>query len=132
MAKPKRSVLITGCSDGCTGAALAEECHRTGFNVYATARKMNKTHHLAAPGVETLELNILSDSSISECVRRFGSPDILVSNAGAQYPVRFFRTGLPSETLLMIHINLQMPILDLSTLKAKELFDINASHTVQR
>lgn len=81
MAKPKRTVLITGCSDGGTGAALAEAFHNSGLRVLATARDAKKMQGLTTLGIETLELDVLSESSISACVDKFDSLDILVNNA---------------------------------------------------
>ena len=82
MVVSKRSVLITGSSDGGTGAALAKAFHNAGYKVYATARSVKKTEKLAALGIETLELDVLSESSISACVGKLDSLDILVNNAG--------------------------------------------------
>ena len=82
MAKAKRSVLITGCSDGGTGAALAEAFHNAGYKVYATARSVKKMEGLTASGIEKLELDILSESSITACVSKLNSLDVLVNNAG--------------------------------------------------
>jgi NADP-dependent 3-hydroxy acid dehydrogenase YdfG len=110
MAKAKRSVLITGCSDGGTGAALAEVFHNSGLRVYATARNVKKMERLASLGIETLELDVLSESSIERCVRGLDSLDILVNNAGAQYT---------------------MPVSDLSIPMAKDLFDINVWAHIQ-
>ena len=81
MAKPKRTVLITGCSDGGTGAALAEAFHNSGLRVVATARNVEKMAHLTSLGVETLKLDVLSESSISATVGKLDSLDILVNNA---------------------------------------------------
>jgi 1-acylglycerone phosphate reductase len=100
----KRTVLITGCSDGGLGAALAIAFHKAGLHVYATARNVSKMKALSALGIETLSLDVLSDSSIAECVSKVSSLDILVNNAGAGY---------------------SMPVADLSILEAKKLFDLN-------
>jgi NAD(P)-dependent dehydrogenase (short-subunit alcohol dehydrogenase family) len=110
MSKAKRSVLITGCSDGGTGAALAEAFHNSGLHVYATARNVKKMERLASLGIQTLELDVLSDSSIEQCVKGLDRLDILVNNAGAQYT---------------------MPLSDLSIPKAKALFDINVWAHIQ-
>ncbi|KAF2723354.1 IBR finger domain protein [Polychaeton citri CBS 116435] len=104
MADSKRSVLITGCSDGGMGAALAIEFHKAGLHVYATARDSSKMKTLAALGIETLLLDIQSESSIQDCVRKVSRLDILINNAGATYT---------------------MPIADISISEAKKLFDLN-------
>ena len=104
MSNSERSVLITGCSDGGLGAALAVAFHEVGLHVYATARNPSKMTKLASLGIETLTLDVLSDSSIAACVSKLSSLDILVNNAGAQYT---------------------MPVSDLSIPEAKKLFDLN-------
>ena len=104
MSNPKRSVLITGCSDGGLGAALAVAFHDAGLHVYATARDPSKMTTLASFGIETLTLDVLSDSSIAACVSKLSSLDILVNNAGVQYT---------------------MPVSDMSIPEAKKLFDLN-------
>lgn len=104
MSDSKRTVLITGCSDGGLGAALAVAFHNAGLHVYATARDVSKMKHLESLGIETLKLDVLSDDSISSCVSKLSHLDILVNNAGAQ---------------------LVMPLSDLSISAAKNLFDLN-------
>lgn len=104
MSSPKRKVLITGCSDGGLGAALAIALHEAGLHVYATSRNPSKMAHLASLGIETLTLDVLSDSSIAACVAKLPSLDILINNAGGGY---------------------SMPVSDISILEAKKLFDLN-------
>ncbi|KAL9612724.1 MAG: hypothetical protein Q9167_002715, partial [Letrouitia subvulpina] len=106
MSPSKRSVLITGCSDGGLGAALAVAFHSANLHVYATARDLSKMSHLASLGIETLQLDVQSSSSIAACVSTLdtSSLDILINNAGAQYP---------------------MPLADISIAEAKKLFDLN-------
>jgi short-subunit dehydrogenase len=106
MANSKRTVLITGCSEGGMGAALAIAFHEAGLHVWATARDLSKMTHLSSLGIKTLELDIQSDSSITACVSKVSSRDldILVNNAGA---------------------SASMPISDLSIPEAKKIFDVN-------
>ena len=104
MSAPKRTVLITGCSDGGLGAALAVAFHEAGLHVYATARNPSKMSHLASLGIETMTLDVLSESSIKACVSKLSSLDILVNNAGATF---------------------LMPIVDVSIPEAKKTFDLN-------
>lgn len=104
MSIPKRTVLITGCSDGGLGAALATAFHEAGLEVYATARNPSKMSNLASLGIEVLTLDVQSESSIAACVSKFSSLDVLVNNAGALY---------------------LMPVSDVSIPEAKKLFDLN-------
>lgn len=80
-------VLITGCSDGGIGAALAFEFCDNGFTVVATSRSLSTmTKFQEHQHIEVLELDILSAESIKECVESvismYGRIDILVNNAG--------------------------------------------------
>jgi 1-acylglycerone phosphate reductase len=104
MEKSKRTVLITGCSDGGLGAALAVALHNAGLHVYATARNTSKMKELESLGIETLALDVQSDTSIAECVAKISFLDILINNAGAGY---------------------SMPISDMSIPESKKLFDLN-------
>ena len=104
MTASKRTVLITGCSDGGLGAALAIALHEAGLHVYATARNPTKMTQLSAMGIQTLTLDVTSDTSIQACVAQIPGLDMLVNNAGGGY---------------------SMPISDLSILEAKKVFDLN-------
>jgi len=104
MSSSKRTVLLTGCSDGGLGAALAIAFHEAGLHVYATARNPSKMAHVASLGIETLTLDVQVDSSIAACVNQLSDLDILVNNAGAGY---------------------SMPVSDISIPEAKKLFDLN-------
>ena len=99
-----RTCLITGCSDGGLGAALALSFHCSGLHVYATARDTTKMSSLQTAGIETLSLDVLSQDSITTCVSRIPHLDILINNAGG---------------------GLIQSIPDLSIPKAKSLFDLN-------
>lgn len=105
MSQSKRTVLVTGCSDGGMGAALAAELHNSGLHVIATARKLSAMSSLASvKGIELLTLDITSDESIKECVEKVTKLDILINNAGATYV---------------------MPVSDVAITEAKKLFEIN-------
>lgn len=105
MSKSKRTVLITGCSDGGMGSALAAELHRSGLHVIATARKITAMSSLSTlEGIRLLALDITSQESIQECVENIATLDILINNAGGTY---------------------NMPISDVSIPEAKKIFDIN-------
>ncbi len=105
----KRTILITGCSDGSLGAALALAFHEAGWRVFASARNMAKLKQSIALGLETVQLDVTSEDSIAKAVSRVkeltnGSLDTLVNNAGATYC---------------------LPILDIDIEKARDLFDLN-------
>ena len=104
MAPPKKTVLITGCSDGGLGAALAVSFHSAGFHVYATSRDTTKMKELQAMGIETHPLDVLSDESIAVFRAKIDSLDILVNNAG-----RFYT----------------MPLMDVDIKEAKKVHDVN-------
>ena len=78
-------VFITGCSSG-IGAALAEEFHRRGLRVIATARRVESLSALADKGVRTLALDVDDAGSIAATMlaveREFGRIDLLINNAG--------------------------------------------------
>jgi 1-acylglycerone phosphate reductase len=105
-----KSVLITGCSDGGIGSALALTFAQRGLLVFAGARSTSKMSKLAnLPNVRLLELDILKPEHISAAVGAVkketgGSLDFLVNNAAqARY----------------------MPMLDEDIEQAKELFELN-------
>jgi short-subunit dehydrogenase len=104
MSLAKRTVLITGCSDGDLGCALAIAFHEAGLRVYATSRDPSKMSEVMAHGIETLTLDVQSGSSITGCVNKLSNLDILINNAGAGY---------------------KMPVSDMSLKEAKDLFDLN-------
>ncbi|RAK75710.1 SDR family oxidoreductase [Aspergillus fijiensis CBS 313.89] len=105
----KRSVLITGCSDGSLGSALALQFHQAGWRVFATARNPAKLKEAEKAGIETVLLDTLSNESIRACVARVqeltgGSLDALINNAGGGY---------------------SMPVMDIEIPIARDLFELN-------
>lgn len=106
---PKRTVLVTGCSDGGLGSHLCLAFQKAGWRVFATARNMAKLRTVTEMGIETIQLDTLSEESIASCVLEVekqtnGSLDMLVNNAGAGY---------------------SMPLLDLDLARTRGLFDLN-------
>lgn len=104
-----QSVFITGCSLGGLGDALAQEFHRQGLHVIASARNVSKMDHLVKMGIDVVELDTTDDKSIQAAVAKVheltgGQLGILVNNAGGLY---------------------NSPILDISFSEAKAMFDLN-------
>ncbi|KAK3946256.1 oxidoreductase [Diplogelasinospora grovesii] len=105
-----KSVLITGCSEGGLGFALAKEFHSRGLHVFATARSLAKMAPLAnVPGFTLLQLDVTSAESLAAAVaavsaQTSGRLDYLVNNSGSQY------------------VN---PILDVDMQKSRDMFEVN-------
>jgi 1-acylglycerone phosphate reductase len=104
-----KSILITGCSEGGLGDALARAFSRRGHHVIATARNPAKIKHFEALSIQTLSLDVLSSDSIKQCVSDVaahtnGSLDMLINNSGGGY---------------------SMPLADVSIPEARRLFDLN-------
>ncbi|KAJ5988432.1 short-chain dehydrogenases/reductase [Penicillium waksmanii] len=86
----KRSVLITGCSQGGAGNAVALEFVAQGLRVFATARSLESMSNLSESGIETFALDVTIPESIlalkDEITKRTGGAlDILYNNAGSMY-----------------------------------------------
>ena len=63
-----KAVLITGCSTG-IGRATAEHLATRGWNVYATARKLESIADLASRGCKTLALDVCNEASMRTAVQ---------------------------------------------------------------
>jgi 1-acylglycerone phosphate reductase len=106
----KKTVLITGCSAGGIGWAMAKNFHQQGYYVFATARDPSKTANLAELGdIEILELDVTVPKTMARCKeviakRTGGSLDVLVNNAGVEF---------------------NSPLLDTDIDEAKRLYDVN-------
>ena len=87
MPAPSKSkpVLITGCSTG-IGRSTAEQLARKGWNVYATARKLDAIEDLKAAGCKTLAIDVTDETSMASAVAEIEEADgpvgSLVNNAG--------------------------------------------------
>lgn len=80
-----RAVLVTGCSSG-IGRATAGLLARSGWPVYATARRAETLTDLESLGCRTLSLDVTDDESMVAAVevveREHGAVGVLVNNAG--------------------------------------------------
>jgi NADP-dependent 3-hydroxy acid dehydrogenase YdfG len=84
----QKTILITGCSEGGIGDALAKNFHKRGFRVFASARNLTKIQHLKDMGLDILQLDVTDEVSIGQAVLTIkaatgGHLDILVNNSGA-------------------------------------------------
>jgi 1-acylglycerone phosphate reductase len=114
MESPK-TALVTGCSEGGIGDAIAQELHGRGYRVFATARDLTKTEHLAKMGLDVLQLDVADPVAIDEAVAHVreitgGKLDMLVNNAGASY---------------------HAPVLDTDIARARAMFDVNVWGVLQ-
>ena len=105
-----KSVLITGCSAGGIGSALATTFQQRKLRVFATARDPSKMSHLSdISNITLVQLDPTSESSVQEAVKTVtaetgGTLDYLVNNAG--------------QTIIM-------PTLDFDLDTAKKMYEIN-------
>lgn len=79
-----RPVLITGCSTG-IGRATAERLAEDGWNVHATARRLDAIEDLGKRGCKTGELDVTNEQSMEKAVREVekdGPIGALINNAG--------------------------------------------------
>ncbi|EHL03835.1 putative Uncharacterized oxidoreductase C23D3.11 [Glarea lozoyensis 74030] len=105
----KRTILITGCSEGGAGHALALEFAARGFRVFATARSTKSLTTLESKGIETLALDVTDESSIASLkaeisTRTSGKLDILFNNAGTMIDSPAIEAS-PAEVQAMFHTN---------------------------
>ena len=80
-----RAVLVTGCSSG-IGRATAERLARSGWTVYASARRLEAIAPLEEAGCRLLQLDVTDEDSmraaIEEVERAERAVGVLVNNAG--------------------------------------------------
>ncbi|CAI6336138.1 unnamed protein product [Periconia digitata] len=101
-----KTVLITGCSTGGIGWALARNFRRRGYYVFATARDPSKVTNLAElEDIEILELDVTVPSTIEKCKeivakRTGGTLDLLVNNAGIEFNSPLLDTDIPEARRL--------------------------------
>jgi NADP-dependent 3-hydroxy acid dehydrogenase YdfG len=82
---PSKAVLITGCSSG-IGHVTAEFLASQGWNVYASARRLESIADLQARGCKTLALDVTDEASMCAAVKQVteaeGAIGVLINNAG--------------------------------------------------
>ncbi|KAL2360241.1 hypothetical protein RJZ56_006878 [Blastomyces dermatitidis] len=110
MADNRKSVLITGCSPGGIGHSLAQEFHRNGLRVFATARDKSSIANLAEQGIETLSLVVDKEESRKACREEI---ELLLKGKGLDYLVN--NAGL----------NYTVPALDVNLQEVREVFETN-------
>ncbi len=80
-----KAVLITGCSSG-IGHSTAELLAGKGWEVYATARRLESIEDLKSAGCKTLALDVNDESSMQAAVDAVTAADgavgVLINNAG--------------------------------------------------
>lgn len=106
----RETVLITGCSDGGIGSALALVLQQRGLHVFATARDPSKMSDLnGLPNVTMLTLDVVKTDHIKAAVELVtkqtgGTLNYLINNAGRNH---------------------FMPILDEDLDVVRDLFEVN-------
>ena len=80
-----KAVLITGCSTG-IGRATALRLAKSGYTVFATARRVDAIADLAGQGCTVLPLDVCDEASMRAAVAQVesaaGAVGVLVNNAG--------------------------------------------------
>lgn len=89
MPPTQKSILITGCSAGGLGAAMALALARRGHHVFATARDPSKIPDALASVATVLPLDVADAASVAAAARAVADAgrglDVLVNNAGVGY-----------------------------------------------
>lgn len=82
-----KTILITGCSQGGIGYALAKKFQAYGYVVIATARRTESIKLLDEAGMTVLPLEVTSEESIQSCAEKVKQMcpeglEFLINNAG--------------------------------------------------
>jgi NAD(P)-dependent dehydrogenase (short-subunit alcohol dehydrogenase family) len=110
-----KKILITGCSTG-FGYDSARYLAEQGHQVYATMRNVNGANQEAAAKLrnlasskglklDVLELDVTSDTSVTEAMQQIPTVDVLINNAGRGFggPVEAFTSA---ECLAQLDLNI--------------------------
>lgn len=131
----KKTAIVTGASGG-IGAGLVEAFRKEGYNVVATSRKICQSL-VASPGLVLVDGDIGKQETAAKVVEaalgRFGTIDVLVTNAGVFYtkPFTDFTTqdfdALVSTNLLgFLHIT-QLAVKQMLKQKSGSVVSISAA-----
>ncbi|MEZ5897273.1 MAG: SDR family oxidoreductase [Parvularculaceae bacterium] len=85
----QKSVLVTGGGSG-IGLAIATAFTDAGYRVTISGRNTQK---LKATGLDFVEMDVTSESSVYDAVKAAGPVDIMVANAGAAATAPALKTG---------------------------------------
>ncbi|KEZ39511.1 hypothetical protein SAPIO_CDS9381 [Scedosporium apiospermum] len=88
----QKTALITGCTPGGIGHAIALKFHEKGVHVIVTARRPEVLTEMAAMGMDAIKLDVTSAESIAAAKIEVdkltgGKLDFLVNNAGLTHTV---------------------------------------------
>jgi len=87
----KKAAIVTGASGG-IGAGLVQAFHKNGYNVVATSRDATQTL-TASPSLALVDGDIgkqeTAEKAVAAAIERFGTIDVLVTNAGIFRTKRF-------------------------------------------
>jgi len=87
----KRTAIVTGASGG-IGSGLVEAFHKNGYNVVATSLNVTKSL-TASPSLALVDGDIskqeTAEKAVAAAIGRFGTIDVLVTNAGIMRTKRF-------------------------------------------
>ncbi|CAD6590295.1 MAG: hypothetical protein TREMPRED_005687 [Tremellales sp. Tagirdzhanova-0007] len=114
-ANSNQVALITGCSEpGSLGASLALELRKRGWQVIATARKIETMKLLATEGCHLVSLDVSDRESIARAVREVanltgGRLDLLVNNAAVTQTAPFLNID-PERLMIMYDVNVAGPL----------------------
>ena len=110
-----KKILITGCSSG-FGYDSAKYLAEKGHHVYATMRNINGKNSNAASDlkdfadsndlkIEILEMDVVSDESVSNAVAQIPEVDVLINNAGLGFggPIEAFSSD---QCLAQLNLNI--------------------------